>query len=131
MYSHVTIGSNDLHRAAAFYDTVLATLGIERRMTREGALLGYQGEGRDRFFVVRPFDGNPATVGNGVHVAFAAPSRAQVDAFHAAALANGGTDEGQPGSRPHYHEHYYGAYVRDPEGNKLQATCHMPEQAAG
>lgn len=130
MYSHITIGSNDLQGAAAFYDTVLATLGIERRMTREGALLGYQGEVRDWFFVVRPFDGNPATVGNGVHVAFSALSRAQVDAFHAAALANGGTDEGPPGSRPHYHEHYYGAYVRDPEGNKLQAACHMPEQAA-
>ncbi len=131
MYSHITIGSNDLQRAAEFYDAVLATLGIERRLTREGALLGYQGEGLDWFFVLRPFDGNPATIGNGVHVAFAAPSRAQVDAFHAAALANGGTDEGPPGPRPQYHEHYYGAYVRDLDGNKLQAACHIPEPATG
>lgn len=127
MYSHITIGSDDLQRAAAFYDAVLATLGIERRMTRDGALLGYQGDRRrDWFFVLKPFDGNPAAAGNGVHVAFAAPSRAAVDAFHAAALAHGGTDEGPPGLRPHYHEHYYGAYVRDPEGNKLQAVRHAP-----
>lgn len=127
MYSHITVGSDDLQRAAGFYDAVLATLGIERRMTRDGALLGYQGDRQPGwFFVLRPFDGNPATAGNGAHVAFAAPSRAEVDAFHAAALAHGGADEGPPGLRPHYHEHYYGAYVRDPEGNKLQAVCHAP-----
>lgn len=124
MYSHVTVGSNDLERAAAFYDAALATLGIARHMTVEGALLGYRGEGRDLFFVVTPFDRGPATVGNGMHVAFLAASRDAVDAFHAAAIAGGGTDEGPPGLRPHYHEHYYGAYVRDPDGNKLQAVCH-------
>ncbi len=130
MYSHVTVGSNDLERAAAFYDQALATLGIERRMTVDGALLGYRREGRDLFFVARPFDRRPATVGNGVHAAFLARSRDQVDAFHAAAMAGGGTDEGAPGLRPHYHEHYYGAYVRDPEGNKLQAVCHADPAAS-
>jgi catechol 2,3-dioxygenase-like lactoylglutathione lyase family enzyme len=74
-----------------------------------------------------PYNGETATVGNGVHVAFKADNRAAVDAFHAAALAAGGTDEGAPGLRPHYHEHYYGAYVRDPDGNKLQAVCHAAE----
>ena len=130
MYSHVTVGSNDLERAAAFYDQALATLGIERHMTVDGALLGYRLEGRDLFFVVRPFDRRPATVGNGVHVAFLATSSDQVDAFHAAAMTGGGTDEGAPGLRPHYHEHYYGAYVRDPEGNKLQAVCHADPAAS-
>ena len=66
-----------------------------------------------------------ASAGNGVTVAFTVPSRAAVDAFHAAALANGGTDEGPPGLRTHYHPDYYGAYVRDPEGNKICAVCHV------
>ena len=74
-----------------------------------------------------PYDGNTATVGNGVHLAFKAENRAQGDAFHAVAMAAGGTDEGSPGLRPHYHEHYYGAYVRDLAGNKLQAVCHNAE----
>lgn len=73
---------------------------------------------------MKPFDDNPATAGNGAHIAFLATRRSAVDAFHAAAMANGGSDEGAPGPRPHYHDHYYGAYVRDPEGNKLQAVCH-------
>jgi len=76
--------------------------------------------------VVRPLDGAAAGAGNGVTVAFAAPTRAAVDAFHAAALAAGASDEGAPGLRPHYHPNYYGAYVRDPDGNKLCAVCHSP-----
>ena len=70
-----------------------------------------------------PFDGRPAERGNGWHCAFLAPSRAAVDAFHTAALGAGGSDEGAPGLRPQYTENYYGAYVRDPDGNKLQAVC--------
>ena len=126
MFSHVTIGSNDLAGAGRFYDVVLATLEIKRRFTRD-QIIAYQGSGQEIFCVVTPFDGDRATTGNGVHVAFFAPTRSQVDAFHAAALASGGTDEGAPGLRPHYHEHYYGAYARDPEGNKIQAVCHAPE----
>jgi len=75
-------------------------------------------------FIGTPFDGQEARAGNGVHIAYFAADRATVDAFHAAALANGGSDEGAPGLRPHYHPNYYGAYVRDPDGNKLQAVCH-------
>ncbi|MFM7444877.1 MAG: VOC family protein, partial [Tabrizicola sp.] len=75
----------------------------------------------------QPFDGNPASVGNGTMVSFLAQTRAQVDAFHAAALAHGGTDEGAPGLRPQYGPHFYAAYVRDPDGNKLNAVCYRPD----
>ena len=77
------------------------------------------------FWILRPHDRKAASAGNGVTVAFTLPSRAAVDAFHAAALANGGTDDGPPGLRTHYHPDYYGAYVRDPEGNKICAVCHI------
>lgn len=79
-----------------------------------------------RFWVMRPIDGRPARVGNGLTIAFEAPDRATVDRFHAAALANGCTDEGPPGLRP-YHAHGDGAYVRDPDGNRLCCVCHRPE----
>ena len=126
MFGHITLGTNDLARAAAFYDAVLAPLGHVRGLEKKNFVSYGDGSGA-RLFVMTPYDGRPATVGNGVHVALLAPDRAAVDAFHAAALAAGGTDEGPPGPRPHYHENYYGAYVRDPDGNKLQAVCHKPE----
>ena len=78
-------------------------------------------------FIVKPFDGGPPVPGNGGHVAYLATTRAQVDAFFAAALEMGGSSEGEPGPRPHYHPNYYGAYVRDPEGNKIQAVCHSKQ----
>lgn len=129
MFSHVTIGTNDLERAIAFYDAVTAPLGLSRTYTNaEHRLAGYGPAGEPaRLFVCHPFDGKAATVGNGTHVALLAPDRAAVDAFHAAALAAGGSDEGAPGLRPQYHAHYYGAYVRDLDGNKLQACCHRQE----
>ena len=77
-------------------------------------------------YVQRPFDGRPASFGNGTHVAFSAKSRDTVDRFHAAALAHGGSSEGEPGPRPHYSPNYYAAYVRDQVGNKLQAVCREP-----
>lgn len=123
MFSHVTIGSNDPDNAADFYDNVLATLGIAQLFKMDG-VVAYGEMSGAKVFVLRPFDGGPHVVGNGAHTAFLAASRAQVDAFHAAALSLGGSDEGEPGLRPHYHPNYYGAYVRDPEGNKLQAVCH-------
>lgn len=126
MFSHVTVGTNDLTKAGVFYDAVFGALGISRGFEGE-TFISYGERSGGRFFVMSPYDREPATVGNGVHAAFSAQNRAQVDAFHAAALANGGTDEGAPGLRPHYHEHYYGAYVRDSDGNKLQAVCHDPE----
>lgn len=129
MYSHVTLGTNDTPRAVAFYDPVLAVLGLARQDS--DLVTGYAGYAAapnitPQFWVTTPLDRQPATVGNGVTIGFEAPDRATVDRFHAAALAHGGTDEGPPGLR-HYHEHYYGAYVRDPDGNKLCCVCHRPE----
>jgi catechol 2,3-dioxygenase-like lactoylglutathione lyase family enzyme len=101
----------------------MATLGVEQPFELPGTLVFGELAGL-KLFIVSPFDGGDAHPGNGPHAAFLAPNRAAVDAFHAAALAHGGTDEGAPAPRPHYHAHYYGAYVRDPDGNKLQAVCH-------
>ena len=123
MFSHVTIGSSDPEKAAQFYDQVLATLGIEQLFKFEG-VVAYGDAAGPKTFLLRPFDGGDHVVGNGGHVAYLAQSRADVDAFHATALSAGGVSEGEPGLRPHYHPNYYGAYVRDPEGNKIQAVCH-------
>jgi catechol 2,3-dioxygenase-like lactoylglutathione lyase family enzyme len=127
MYSHVTVGTNDIERAGRFYDAVLAPLGMERHKSFRIAL-GYAPKGfsgiNAPFWVLRPYDRKVASGGNGPMAAFAADTRTAVDAFHAAAMANGGTDEGPPGVRTHYHPNYYGAYVRDPDGNKLCAVCH-------
>ena len=123
MFSHVTIGSSDPDRAAQFYDKVLGTLGIAQMFKAEG-VVAYGDPAGPKTFVLRPFDGGDHVVGNGGHVAYLAQSRAEVDAFYAMALSLGGVSEGEPGLRPHYHPNYYGAYVRDPEGNKIQAVCH-------
>ncbi len=126
--SHVTVGTNDFARARQFYEPVLQTLGIVPTCSGDEALGFGAGQGRPSvFWVLPPFDGKAAEPGNGPHVAFNAADRAAVDAFYACALANGGSDEGPPGLRPHYHAHYYAAYARDPDGNKLQAVCHEPE----
>ena len=124
MYSHIQLGARDLPRLAAFYDAVLHELGLERMPNDNdggppGA--GWQVPGRrwPQFFVQEPFNGLPATWGNGVQVSFAARSRAQVDAAWKTAVQLGGQDEGAPGLRPQYSADYYGAYCRDPEGNKL------------
>jgi len=123
MFSHVTIGSSDPNKAADFYDAVLGTLGIATLFNVDGAVAYGEPTG-GKTFILKPFDGGCPEPGNGGHIAYLATSRAQVDAFHAAALEHGGTDEGAPGIRAHYHPNYYGAYVRDPEGNKIQAVCH-------
>jgi len=123
MFSHMTLGTNDLDRARTFYEPVMATLGIAQPFSLPGTLVFGELAGA-KLFIVSPFDGGTASHGNGTHAAFLAPNHTAVDAFHAAALAHGGSDEGAPGPRPQYHAHYYGAYVRDPDGNKLQAVCH-------
>ena len=129
MFSHITLGTDDIERARRFYEPVMATLGVEQPFKLPGTLVFGELAGL-KLFVVSPFDGGAANPGNGPHAAFLAPDRAAVDAFHASALAKGGTDEGAPGPRPQYQAHYSGAYVRDPDGNKLQAVCHRrPDDA--
>ncbi|MBR0672050.1 VOC family protein [Neoroseomonas soli] len=129
MYSHVTLGTNDIRRAIAFYDPLLAGLGLNRHESDiEEGYAGYAAApgARPQFWVTRPLDRRPASASNGMTIAFDAPDRPAVDRFHATALAHGGTDEGAPGLRPHYHPDYYGAYVRDPDGNKLCCVCRRP-----
>lgn len=129
MFSHIYIGTRDFDRALAFYRPLLALLGVtERFCNAEQQWAGWQSTPGPRPLLVlgRPFDGEHEP-GNGQMVALLAASRAQVDAAHATALAHGGRCEGAPGLRPHYHPNYYGAYFRDPDGNKLCVACHHPE----
>ena len=123
MFSHVSLGTTDAGRAAAFYDPVLAVLGIGKGKARGGSV--DYGSAMIGFSLERPADGRPASVGNGVHVAFAAVSRPQVDEFYRVALAHGGSDAGPPGLRPEYDANYYAAFVRDPDGNKIEAVTFL------
>ena len=123
--SHITLGTNDKARSARFYDAVVGAIGFARLPKPPEKPLAYERDGRmPTIYIYSPADGKPATWGNGTHVAFIADTREQVHAFHEHALANGGADEGAPGPRPHYGPNYYAAYVRDPDGNKLQAVCY-------
>lgn len=133
MISHVFIGvgASDaaFARACDFYAATLAPLGLVQKFcdpARPWAGWMTPGVPRPLLLIGSPHDGAPATPGNGQMVALLAPSRAAVDAAHAAALAHGGRCEGAPGLRPHYHANYYGAYLRDPDGNKLCVCCHAP-----
>ena len=118
MIGYVTLGTNDMARAARFYDALLAELGAKRAMEMETFIAWATGPGQPMVSVIRPYDKKPATVGNGVMVALAASSKAQVDAIHAKALALGGKDEGAPGPRG---DGFYAGYFRDLDGNKLNA----------
>lgn len=120
MIGYVTLGTRDMARAAAFYDAIAAELGTSRMFeTDRGIAWGTPGGGAG-IGVMLPFDGQPASVGNGVMVALEARDRAQVDRIHALALAHGGSCEGMPGPRGEGGA-FYGAYFRDPDGNKLNA----------
>lgn len=127
MILYITLGTNDLPRATRFYDPLMATLGLARRVT-DPVEIGYAApdDSRCRVWIVSPYDEKPATIGNGSMTALAAPTRAAVDAFHKAGLANGGSDEGQPGLRP-FGPNFYACYLRDPDGNKLSAVCGAPD----
>ena len=118
MVGYVTLGTNDLPRAARFYDALLAELGAKRAMEFESFIAWSAGPGSPMLAATRPFDKKPATVGNGVMVALAASSKAQVDALYAKAIALGGKDEGKPGPRG---DGFYAGYFRDLDGNKLNA----------
>lgn len=124
MFSHIILGARDLDRQAAFYDAVLPHLGLVRREVEDdggpaGALWTAPGHDWPQFWIQLPFDNQPATPGNGVQVSFLAGSSAAVAAAWKAALQAGGASEGAPGLRLDYAPDYYGAYARDPEGNKL------------
>lgn len=120
LISHISFGTNDFDRALLFYDKALAPLGCRRIMEHPGAVA--YGKVYPEFWVQTPIDGYPASVGNGTHVGFVAATTEAVQAFYEAALAAGGTDNGPPGKRPHYGESYYGCFVRDPDGHKIEAT---------
>jgi len=120
MIGYVTLGTNDMARAARFYDALLAELGAKRAMDSESFIAWATGPGQPMVSIIKPFDKNPATVGNGVMVALAASNKAQVDALHRKALELGGKDEGAPGPRG---GGFYAGYFRDLDGNKLNAFC--------
>ncbi len=120
LISHMSIGTNDFDRAVRFYDKVLAALGCKRMMEHPGAVA--YGRAFPEFWVQTPIDGKRAAVGNGTHFGFFADDKAQVQAFYDAALAAGGTSDGAPGPRPMYGEPYYGCFVRDPDGHKIEAA---------
>jgi catechol 2,3-dioxygenase-like lactoylglutathione lyase family enzyme len=123
--SHVSVGVADLDRARKFYDPVMATLGYGVIMDEPGIGAAY-GTAFPEFWINRPHDRQAATPGNGVHIAFLAPDHAAVDRFHHTALEHGGRCDGPPGERPHYTPGYYAAFVRDPDGNKLEAMLIAP-----
>ena len=118
MIGYVTLGTNDLARGAAFYDAIAAELGTGRMMEWDGVIAWGTPGGGAGVALMKPFDGNAASVGNGVMVAFEAKDEAQVDRLHAIALEQGGSCEGAPGPRG---DSFYAAYFRDPDGNKLNA----------
>lgn len=126
MIDHITFGVSDYVRSSAFYDKALAPLGLRQLfkvpVEHTGGVhsVGY-GDTRPFFWIAE----QDATRGK-LHIALSAKTRGAVDAFHAAALAAGGTDNGGPGVRPHYHPSYYGAFVLDPDGHNIEAVCHAP-----
>lgn len=117
---HVSVGIDDLERSGAFYDSVMKPLGARRMMSFPFAVA--YGKRFPEFWIGKPLDQGSAAAGNGTHVCFIAPSREAVDAFHAAGLEAGGVDEGAPGPRPHYGPEYYGCFLRDPDGHKIEAA---------
>jgi catechol 2,3-dioxygenase-like lactoylglutathione lyase family enzyme len=121
MFTHIVLGSNDLDESAKFYDSALAPLGIAPLGRFNEKMMGY-GDGKGGMLLVTtPADGGTACHANGGTIGFVAASKEAVDAFHAAGLANGGRCEGEPGPRPNAPGDAYGAYLRDPVGNKICA----------
>jgi catechol 2,3-dioxygenase-like lactoylglutathione lyase family enzyme len=120
MLDYCTIGYNDADAKLKFYDAVFGAIGLTRAFFNNGwAGYGPEGAKTQNIYLCKPTDGNPANFGNGMMLAFRAPSQDAVRAAHAAALANGGSDEGAPGPRPADSTTYFGSYMRDPTGNKI------------
>lgn len=125
MIHHVSIGTNDVARARIFYDPLMSLLGF-RPLKGHAASCDY-GIAEVQFSVETPVDGRPASAGNGVHICFQALDRSMVREFHRLALAHGGTDAGEPGIRGQYDAHYFGAFIFDPDGNKIEAVTFAAE----
>lgn len=128
MFSHVMLGAKDLDKSIRFYDLVMPILGYSRQATGE-SFAGYGSKvdiptGINCLWIGKPIDGNEASAGNGVNIAFNAATREQVNDFYAAAISAEAIDEGEPGIRKEAHPNFYAAYVRDPTGNKLVVVCH-------
>jgi catechol 2,3-dioxygenase-like lactoylglutathione lyase family enzyme len=121
MLDHLGLPVSEYAKSKRFYESVLAPLGYEVIMEFGASTAGLGAAGKPDFWISQGAAGGP------VHVAFASPDRSTVDAFHKAALAAGGSDNGAPGLRPEYHPSYYGAFVLDPDGNNIEAVCHQPE----
>jgi catechol 2,3-dioxygenase-like lactoylglutathione lyase family enzyme len=133
MISYVTVGADDIAAAKRFYTALLPALGYGLSEGPEGLSFALPVPAGEKptlpdFYVKPTFDGQPASVGNGVMVAFEADTQAKVRMLHAAALNAGGTDEGQPGFRPNYGADFYVSYLRDPQGNKLALFSSNPDE---
>lgn len=131
MIDHVSVGVTNMARSKAFYDAALTPLGLAPVYPFEisGQLVGvgYGEPEKPSFWVQLPMNGQSASMGNGMHIAFRAKTRAAVDSFYLAAMSQGGIEDGAPGLRTEYHPSYYAAFVRDPDGNKIEAVCHATE----
>ena len=119
MIHHLTLGTNDVKRARLFYDPIMDLVGLRRLKVNEGGV--HYGTGEILFSLVTASNSQPASAGNGTHVAFQARDRAMVRKFYELAIKNGGRSDGEPGLRPDYDVNYYGAFVFDPDGNKIEA----------
>lgn len=118
--SHISLGTNQFDKAVAFYDKVLPTLGCKKMADYPGAVA--YGKAFPEFWLQTPIDGKPAAVGNGSHIGFLANDKEAVHAFYEAAIEAGAKDDGPPGARPDYGEPYYGCFVRDLDGHKIEAS---------
>ncbi|WP_323844430.1 VOC family protein [Microbulbifer magnicolonia] len=127
LMSHISIGTNRFHEAVSFYDKILSVLGARRILDFPEAVA--YGKVFPEFWVHPPHDGEAASVGNGTHFAFLADSPESVDRFYSAAIRAGATPEGEPGARPQYGDAYYGCFLRDPDGHKIEAM-HWDERKA-
>jgi len=124
MIDHVSIAVSNLERAARFYEPLLATLGMKKLREWPDAAIGY-GKTHPEFWINKRTAMDQVSADSGVHIALRAPSTRAVDAFHAAALAGGGASDGAPGMRPNYNERYYAAFVRDPDGNRIETVTFL------
>ncbi|MDA9411001.1 VOC family protein [Bradyrhizobium sp. CCBAU 45384] len=127
MIHHVSVGTNDVGRAKAFYDPLMRLIGF--RLIKVSPTAVHYGASDIAFSLETPIDGQPASAGNGVHIAFQAPDRDTVRRFHQVALAQGGGDAGAPGIRANYNANYFGAFVRDPDGNKIEAVTYAARES--